>query len=375
VHELEGPVMGRVGGFAWAFLALLVMPFTPASPATAQDYVYVTIQGEAAVAVVSTECLEEVERVDLTALGFSENANPHHVAVEPDGSHWYVSLIGENRVLRFNGANELVDQVEFEVPGLLARTSSGPELYVGRSMMAVNPPVSIGVIDTGTMEISLLDTFFPRPHALAVAPEAGRIFSASLSQNQMASIDPETGALELLNLDGPIHTLVQFAVSPDESILVATTEITGRLLVFGLDDPDRPDLRASIEVGRRPWHPVFEPGAMRVWFALKGDDEVVGVDLIEERVFARISGPSLANPHGAGISPDGRHLFISSNGPGGGMAMDDHEAHDHPPTAPAEARESTARTGTLTIIDLETHQVVKVIELGGNATGVGVRQP
>jgi streptogramin lyase len=38
-----------------------------------------------------------VRVVDLKALGFSANAKPHHVVAEPDGSFWYVTLIGDNR--------------------------------------------------------------------------------------------------------------------------------------------------------------------------------------------------------------------------------------------------------------------------------------
>lgn len=354
-------------------LALLAGPFPSAGQgAEESDRVYVAIQGEAAVAVIDAATLDEVTRIDLTELGFSENAKPHHIAVDPDGSHWYVSLIGDNRVLRFDRQNELVGQVEMEVPGLLVRDRSGSALYVGRSMSAVNPPQSIGMIDSNTMsEAELLDTFFPRPHALTLAPGAQRVFSASLAQNQMASLDPETGSMELLNLDGPIHTLVQFAVSPDESMLVGTTEMTGQLLVWSLEDPTAPELVASIPVGRRPWHPVFEPGSnTRVWFALKGDNQVVGVDLEAGEVFARISHEAFAGPHGAVIAPDGRNLFVSSNGPGVTMDMGAGMSHDMHDDAEPEVS-----TGTLTVIDLETHEVVRVLEMGENTTGIGTRQP
>ena len=43
------------------------------------------------------ESHEVVETLDLKPLGFSANAKPHHVAVEADGAHWYVSLIAAGR--------------------------------------------------------------------------------------------------------------------------------------------------------------------------------------------------------------------------------------------------------------------------------------
>jgi len=357
---------------------LLLVGLGLALPLTAQDRLYVAIQGEAKVSVIDIATLEEVERIDLQALGFSENAKPHHIAVAPDGSHWYLSLIGENQVLKFDRRNQIVARAEFQVPGLMALGAEGDRLYVGRSMSAVNPPRSIGEITTGTMEVEPADVFFPRPHALAVAPGKGRIFSASLAQNQMGSIDAASFDMQLLNLEGPVHTLVQFAVSPDESTLVATTEMTGKLLIFDLSDAENPSLTRTVDVGTQPWHPVFEPGSSRVWFGLKGQNEVVGVDAGSGEILARISDPGLNHPHGSAISPDGRYLFISSNGPGGmdmgGMPMGGAEpAMDH--AAMGHEMPEMATTGTLTVIDLSTHQVVKVLEMGENATGIGTRHP
>ena len=57
---------------------------------------YVTNQNGASISVIDVERQEEVARVDLQALGFGPNAEAHDTALEPDGSFWYVSLIGEN---------------------------------------------------------------------------------------------------------------------------------------------------------------------------------------------------------------------------------------------------------------------------------------
>ena len=70
--------------------------------------VYVPNQSSATVSVIDTRLDSVVATVDLQALGFSATAKPHHVAVEPDGSHWYVSLIGENTVVKFDRENHIV---------------------------------------------------------------------------------------------------------------------------------------------------------------------------------------------------------------------------------------------------------------------------
>lgn len=349
------------------------------APIQAQDYLYATAQGDAQVAVIDIATLEEVARVDLTTLGFSESAKPHHVAVEPDGSHWYVSLIGENRVLKFDRDNALVGQAEFEVPGMLALDGAHDLLYVGRSMSAVNPPQRIGVIERSSMTVDEIEVLFPRPHALTVHPSGEAVYSASLGVNQLAAVDGESWDLELLDVPGETHALVQFAVSPDGSTLVATAELTGDLLVFDLADPRAPTFVRAIEVGSRPWHPVYGRDGRHVYFGNKGDDTVVEVDVEAGRVSRTFEVPGADQPHGSALSPDGRLLFVSNNGPGG-MGMDHgDEASDHADMDHAamghDAAEPSYETGTVAVIDLDTGRLVKMIPVGTNTTGLGARNP
>ena len=167
-----------------------------AAPPDNRQYVYVCNQSDPSVSIIDVETLELVSTVDLGALGFDKNAKPHHIAVEPDGSFWYVSLIGAGKVLKFNYENELVGQADFEAPGMLALHPTEDLLFVGRSMMAVNPPQRIGMIERSTMEIEELDVFFPRPHALAIHPGGEYVFSASLAVNQFLSMNIESGEIK-----------------------------------------------------------------------------------------------------------------------------------------------------------------------------------
>ena len=118
------------------------------------------------VSVIDVEAGVVARTVDLQKLGFSAEAKPHHVAVEEDGSFWYVSLIGDDKLLKFDRANNLVAQATFERPGLMVLDPKSDKLYVGRSMKAVNPPQRIGIITRSTMEIEEVDVFIPRPHAV-----------------------------------------------------------------------------------------------------------------------------------------------------------------------------------------------------------------
>lgn len=340
----------------------------PLTPGADRTLVYVANQDGASVSVIDAATLEVVATVDLQSLGYGANAKPHHVAVEPDGSHWYVSLIGANRVLKLDRENSVVAEVELEVPGMLALDPGSDLLYVARSMSAVNPPPRIAVVDRdlrGAEEISVL---FPRPHALVTHPTRPLAYTASLAENSMAVVSAREEAVDVRSIPPPtaragadeadahdggnhdgVHMIVQWAVSPDGRTLVGTGEMSGRLLVYDISDPTAPDLVKQLPVNSRPWHPVFSPDGTEVWFGNKGSNTVTVVGTGNWTVKAVVEGSGLAEPHGAAISPDGRYVFISNNNLRG----------DHPGGA-----------GTLVVIDRATRQIVRVLSVGANAAGV-----
>jgi len=325
---------------------------------TAGERVYVANQSSASVSVIDAESGEILETIDVTQYGFDANSRPHHTAVAPDGSRWYVSLIGGGAVLQFDANNRMTAQAPFETPGLLAYDGDNDRLYVGRSMMAVNPPQRIGVIDPDDMEIDELDVFFPRPHALAVDGGSSHVWAASLVENQVAVLNSETEDLELADIAGPSHTLVQFALSPDRTRLVATTQLTGKLLVFDATRSELP-LLAEVDVGTQPWHPVFLPDGSRVYMGAKDDDAVVVVDAERWTVLTRITAPGIAEPHGSAATSDGRFVFVSNRNLKGTYR-------------PQRSVQDPAEVGTVVKIDTATNEVVQTIEVGTYPAGISI---
>ncbi len=338
----------------------------PAEPAL----LYVTNQNGASVSVIDVDSREEVGRVDLQALGFGPNAKPHDTALEPDGSFWYVSLIGENRVLKFDRENNLVGQVEMEVPGLVVAHPTRDLLVVGRSMSAVNPPSSVALIRRSDMTLlDEIEVLFARPHANAVNGQYA--YSASLAENRMGVIDLDSGDVELIDLPEPAtidtagmehaehagmtpHTLVEFALSPDGRWMVAGGQISGVLMVFDLADPSTPRLVQRVQIGGAPWHPAFTPDGRFVYVPLNRANQVAVVDTGTWEVVERIQGRGIAQPHGAAPSPDGRYMFISNNNLEGTYV----------------ATGSDSGVGTVAVVDTGTREIVQVIEVGPNATGL-----
>ena len=315
-----------------------------------EHLLYVCVQDDAAVAVVDMESLATVSVVRLDALGFGPRAGPHDIAVAPDGRHWYVSLVGEHRVLRFDGENSLVGSTAMETPGMVRLSPGGDLLAVTRSMSAVDPPRWVGIAETPGMVLDEVDVLFPRPHALAIHPDGRFAYAASLATNQVATIDLASGRVGITDVPGPPHALVQMAVSADGRTLVATAELSGELLVFGLENPSAPTAVASVPLGARPFDPVFSPDGASVWIPLKGADEVAVVERAAWRVSARIAGDGIHEPHAVEFSPDGRRAFVTNSAP---------------PGAEVQAR--------LVVIDTRTQELEAALPLGSNLTGMGRR--
>ncbi len=332
------------------------------------ERLYVANQNDASVTIIDTRTNAVLRTVDLQKLGFSSNAKPHHIQVEPDGSFWYVTLIGENRIVKMSHDDKVVASATFETPGMLTLDPERHRLYVGRSMTAVNPPHRIGMVRTNDMSIEEVDVLFPRPHAMALQRKSQMVYTASLGVNQIAVVDAVSEAAKVIDIAGPPHALMQFAVSPDGGTLVVSAELSARVLVFDITtNPKAPKLLRTIDVGAQPFDPVFTLDSRWVYLGNKAVNTVTVIDTRTWTVAKVIRGEGLSQPHGTAVSPDGRFVYVSNNNlkdPPMMPGMD----HSQMPAAPPTA----GGNGTVVVIDANTHAIVSVIQVGRNAAGIAV---
>lgn len=73
-----------------------------------------------------------------------------------------------------------------------------------------------------------------------------------------------------------------------------------------------------------------------------------------------IAGNGIAEPHGTVVSPDGKYVYVSNNNLKGEY------------TSPYDTGESAPR-GTVVVLSTADRKIVKVIEVGRNASGMGTR--
>ena len=328
-----------------------------------QDLLYVCVQDDARVAVVDMASKSVVRTIDFQKFGFPATAKPHYAVVEPDGSFWYLSLIGANRVLKIDRQDRIAGQFEMETPGMLALAGKD-HLVVTRSMSAVNPPKRIAIVNRQTMAGDEVDVLFARPHPMA-ATQAGYAYTGSLGVNQIASISLADQKVNIVNVPGPTHSFVQFTTSDDGAVLVGSGDVSGQVLVFDLAAPAAPKLFKTIDVGKMAFDPVFTPDGKAIWVPVKSTNEVVVIDVKTGTVSARIKDTNLKQPQQIVFSADNAFAFVTNNNKMDHMADPAAHAGHEMPGGDAMA--------SLVVIDASTRKVVKAIPLGKNLTGMGTR--
>ena len=330
---------------------------------------YVPNQSDASVTVLDAATGSVVTTVDLRAAGFTADAKPHAAIAEPDGSAWYVTLIGDNFVAKFDRDNRLLGKARMETPGMLALDPARDRVYASRSMTAVSAPSSIGIMRRSDMALlEELDVILPRPHAIAVDSASGKVFVSGLGDNRIATIDAR-GRVELADVPGPLHAYVTFALSPDGTRLAASTQLTHALLGF---DATGPTVRLLGQADVLPfgYQVAFAPDGRSVWLGNQRSGAVTQVDAAGWTVAGVIRDSAFAEPHGVAVSADGRTVYVSSHGiqtaPATPTARDSMHGGMH-------AGESAPRGGgTLALIDARTRTVRKVVPVGRFATAIGL---
>ncbi|HJR17552.1 MAG TPA: beta-propeller fold lactonase family protein [Gemmatimonadales bacterium] len=336
---------------------------SPEEPAPMQAArLYVANQDDATVSIIDPERGAVIETVDLRRYGFGDNAKPHHVQVEPDGSAWYVTLIGAGKVLKLDRANRILASADLQVPGLLTLHPTQDLMFVGRSMSAVNPPPRIAVIRRSNMRLlEEIDLLFPRPHGIVAHPDGDRVFAASLGTNQLASVRVADGEVRLVDVPGPAHGFVQAAVSPDGRWLALTAELTDELMVFDLSNPEEPKLSRTVPMPDGPFEPLFTGDGRWLYVTCLGGNRVAVVDTRSWEDPVVLEHEAFAQPHGIALSRDGQHVFVGSRHQLGGT-------HDHQGGKPSGA-------GTVVAICAASHTPGAVIEVGNYAAGMGTPLP
>ena len=332
---------------------------------------FVTAQAAAEIYVIDADAKVVIRRIKLSDYGYLTTAKPHHVVIEPDGLAFYVSLIGGNRILKFNDRYELINtSVEITIPALLALNSAEEILYVSRFMDFNNPLNSIIALKTSTLGPAggivegQIPVLFQIPHAMAIDHSGRFVYTASLSENKLIPISTSrhvaAAFIELGASQGPL----QMTISPDDSEMYLSCQISDQMLVIDISDSNNVHVVDSVSVGVQPFHPSYTPDGGRVYVGNFGENTVTAIDAAGRTVLATISGNGLSQPHGIAASKNG-YVFISNRNTNGGYL----------PRNDFGINAEEGGIGTVVVINTATNQIEKVLEVGQMATGMAIYEP
>ncbi|MFQ5583722.1 MAG: c-type cytochrome domain-containing protein, partial [Calditrichia bacterium] len=336
---------------------------TPYEHSTNRLYVCDQAPGETMVSIIDSKALVVIRSVKLMDLGFQTDAKPHHIAVEPDGSAWYLSLIGQNQIVKFNSDNELVAQSgQYALPALLGLHPGNGQLYVSRFMDPANPLDAIVVLNSSDLSPAAgtnqgeVPVQFKIPHAMAVDHAGVFAYTASLSENQLIVINTSTNEVEMFVPLGADKGPLQMTISPDDQEIYLSAQIANEMLVIETANHTVVD---AIAVGSQPWHPAFTPDGSKVYVGNQGSNSVSVIDTGTRTVIKTIQGNGLSNPHGIAVSGDGQYVFVSNQNKSGDYV-------------PRHNFGDNGNVGTVVVIDTNTDEIVKVLEVENFGSGMAI---
>ena len=327
-------------------------------------YVYVTAESADEVYLVHFDGQRAAvaQRIDVGYLP-TEIEGPHGLTVDPDGSHWYLTMAhGKPFGILYKyttGDNELVGQVELGLfPATMQISTATGLLYcVNFDLHGDMAPSTVSIVDPEEMvEVARTETG-PMPHGSRISPDGLRHYSCAMMTDELFEIDAAsfevtrsmhlddgTGGVAPRGPDGHHAAVTKPTwVYPHPTRPFVYVCLNGAAQVVEVD-LDQWRITRRFPTAKGPYNVEVTPDGKRIVVSYKGAASVGIWDLEKGQELARIPTTRRVT-HGVVISPDSRFAFVSNEGIGG-------------------------EKGTLDVIDLGSLERAATVDLGLQAGGI-----
>jgi len=290
------------------------------------------------------------------------SANPHMVKVQ-DG-YLYATLIGAAKFLKINtNTYDIEDEVTgITKAGMILLHPNRTKAFVSRS--STSDPIfqSVYAIDISDMSI-ITEITFPLPgvpHGMALTPDGSKLYVANLTLSTIAIVDAIDNEYEDEIILGPGTEPMQAMVSPDGNFLYVSARGTAKLMVF---DTSTDTLTTEVSVDMMPMQLAITSDGNKIYV---GSMMMNTVNVVEKSGNSwtrtkQISHPGFRMIHGCDITSDNKYVYVSSRNTDG---MFD----------PYFVVDGEGPPGTIGIIDTQTDEVVKLIEIEEFGSGLVVEK-
>ncbi len=328
--------------------------------------VYVCNQNSDKISVIDgdSKVVSAIIDVDQPSL---QAANPHMVKVK-DG-FLYVSLIGAGKLLKINTMNYSVagEVSSIGKAGMIQISSDGFKAYVSRSS-TTNPNQFNSIVVANISSMNLIKEInFPYPnggvpHGMALTPDNTKLYVANLTLDRIGIINAVTdeyGDYQDIVLT-PGTQPMQASISPDGNYLYISSRGFAQLLVY---DTETDTLVTQVPVSGMPMHIAVTSDGNKIYI---GSMMMHNVNVIEKNgntwtKTKEITHPGFSMLHGCDVTADDRYVFVSSR-------------NTNDLFKPYFDVENEGPPGTIGIIDTQTDEVVKLIEIEEFGAGLVVEK-
>lgn len=266
---------------------------------------YVTIYGEAEVAIIDTDTHEVVDHIGV-------GEGPAIILDTPDHDKLYTANWSDNTVSAIDTATGDVTNIPMaNRPWVIAMSPDGEHVYAGMASGDFQSG-TIAVIDTGSDEVSRTIEMDVFPASLIVGPESDTLYVATIiTGDTLHAIDPETGD----TIHEPIEvgsTPAWITIHPDGSKVYT--------LNFGSDDvtvvdTERWSIDATVDTGEGSLGIIgnVTPDGSRLYVTNFGTGEVIGIDTQSNEIVQTIELDG--RPVGVQFAPGGGPMWVTDFGP------------------------------------------------------------
>lgn len=316
---------------------------------------------------VAAESDDVVEKIAFGPEGFrhirsipvgvwpTETEGPHGITISPDGRYWYVTVAHGNPYGILFKYDTETDTYAGDVklglfPATLSVSPSTGLLFAVNFNLHGDPvPSTISVVETESMtEVAQIPTGV-MPHGSRMNANGSRHYSVAMMDDELREVDAyKLRTNRVLKLsqatDRPIVKPTWVTpVTPQGKVYVAGN---ANATIYEIDVDDWKIVRTFEGTGKGVYNLDVTPDGKILVGTYKGAKSVGIWDIEAGREMARID-TLRPLPHGVVCSPDGKLAFVSIEGIGG-------------------------EPGSVEAYDLETLERVGNIDIGKQASGIGI---
>lgn len=335
-------------------------------PYTGGDKVFVCNQGSDEIFEIDTEyrVVSRIINVDLTPTLVDA---PHNV--QRRNGYYYITLIASGRFLKFDAAtNQLVGQVEgIEYAGMIQITKDGKTAFVSRSSTAPGIYSFIYAIDTETMtikkQISLPVTGLP--HAIWLTANDEKLYVGNMTKDRIHIVD--VNSLEVLEDDivlpnDKTYEPMHLYVAPGDNYLYVNCRTSSTMLCIKISTKE---ILQEISIKNHPMQSAISPDGTKIYTVSHHEPIITEITKNGESwsITKEFTSEAFHHLYGVDLSADGKFLYATcaNNDPA-------HEFEPHYKTP------GTSRASLVCVYEVDTGELVKVIDVGSFATGIAARE-